>query len=156
MKLAEALLSRKALLEQIRDYSSVLIPSLSHEDGETQENDYPILLDNYNRLMTEYTNLVIAINNTNNVTLVDYDGSKVPLMHILTARDVLIIRKNVFANVDMYGAGRNKAVYGVVTVSIIRDVEPKEIKSQLNNIEKQLRQLEVIIQSANWNTDLVA
>jgi hypothetical protein len=154
MKLAEALLNRKSLLEKINNFSATIEPSLHHEDGEVQDADYNVLITEFQDAVAEYIDLVIRINLTNNATLIEFNGVKMFIMRAIALKESFTLTKNLFTNLG-YRRQPKKAVYGQTTVDIIHDVPQSHIKNELNRGEKSIRELDVIIQTANWSTELL-
>lgn len=151
MKLAEGLVLRadtKKRIEQLRERlkSSALV-----QEGEEPPENPQELLSELKRLLDQFTILVQRINRTNLQATLS-DGKT--LTTALAERDTFSLYHNVLettataATPKFDRAGRSE-IKKVATVKVA------DLRRQLDEIARQRRELDTLIQSANWTTDLL-
>lgn len=151
MKLAEGLVLRadtKKRIEQLRERlkSSALV-----QDGEEPPENPQELLVELKRLLEQMTTLIQRINRTNlQATLPD--GKT--LTDALAERDTLALHFNVLettatAATPKFDRVNRSEIKKVATVKVA------DLRRQTDEIARQRRELDTLIQSANWTTDLL-
>jgi len=152
MKLAEALLERKSLKDQISALKERAI-----NDARVQEGDQPAekpedLVAEINKQAERLEKLVIAINRTNARAQLP-DGSSI--MEAIARRDMLKLRHQVAkdlaeAAVPERGGWRltRSEVKFQPTIDIAR------WRREADSLAKAYRDLDAAIQAANWTIDL--
>ena len=150
MKLANALSQRSELQERIRQLENRL-----HNNARVQEGGAPaeVTQGMLSQLATSYARLeqlIAAINRTNSCTLVD--GT--PLSDLLARRDCW---KNKLRGLRDFldSASELTSRRTAGEIKIRSTVNVREMQKQLDQRAKELRELEEIIQEANWTTELV-
>lgn len=151
MKLAEALIERKALKTKMEELKSRI-----YKNAQTQEGNEPAeqpleLLSQLREESFKFEKLVIRINKTNNDTLLD---EKSTLMEALTQRDMLKYEHFILTNLA------NKATpatdrYSKREIKFISTIDVKQIRKKADDVAKRYRRLDVKIQEKNWLTDLL-
>ncbi|HHW39747.1 MAG TPA: DIP1984 family protein [Syntrophomonadaceae bacterium] len=153
MKLAEALLERKSLKDQISALKERAI-----NDARVQEGDEPAekpedLVAEINKLAGRLEKLVIDINRTNARAKLP-DGSSI--MEAIARRDMLKLRHQVAkdlaeAAVPERGGWRltRSEVKFQPTIDIAR------WRREADALAKAYRELDAAIQAANWTIDLI-
>ncbi len=153
MKLAEALLERKSLKDQISALKERAI-----NDARVQEGDEPAekpedLVAEINKLAGRLEKLVIDINRTNARAQLP-DGSSI--MEAIARRDMLKLRHQVAkdlaeAAVPERGGWRltRSEVKFQPTIDIAR------WRREADALAKAYRELDAAIQAANWTIDLI-
>jgi hypothetical protein len=151
MKLAEALIERKALKTKMEELKSRI-----YKNAQTQEGDEPTeqpleLLNQLHEESVKFEKLIVRINKTNNDTLLN---DKSTLMEALAKRDMLKYEHFILTNLA------NKATpatdrYSNREIKFISTIDVKEIRKKADDIAKQYRLIDVKIQEKNWLTDLV-
>jgi hypothetical protein len=151
MKLAEALIERKALKTKMEELKSRI-----YKNAQTQEGDEPTeqpleLLNQLYEESVKFEKLIVRINKTNNDTLLN---DKSTLMEALAKRDMLKYEHFILTNLA------NKATpatdrYSNREIKFISTIDVKEIRKKADDIAKQYRLIDVKIQEKNWLTDLV-
>jgi hypothetical protein len=150
MKLAEALILRgdmqkkvASLRERIAQYAVVQKGDKPHEDPQK-------LLKEVAGVIGEQETLVYQINRANL-------GAKLPDGRTLTAalahRDALTARHSVIkAAID--GAKQQQPRYGLKEIKWVATVDVPKLQKQADELAKQIRELNVQIQAANWAIEL--
>jgi hypothetical protein len=152
MKLAEALLlraDRARVLEQLRARSQA---AARYQEGEAPLEDANSLLAQADAVLNELQDLIRQINRTNAATLLT--GSTT-LTDALAERDVLKLRHafvNGLADAATGARGNRQLRSELRTLSA---VNVPELRDQTNAIARRMRELDALIQEANWTHDLI-
>lgn len=151
MKLAEALLERSDLQKRIERLQSRIVANASYQEGEPPAEDAAELLEECSRAIDDLESLVTAINATNSVTVAE-DGRT--LTALLSTREALRLRHTVFTRAADASAGT--AGYRQMRSELrqISALPVKGIRAEADEVARQLRDLDVIIQRTNWEADL--
>lgn len=153
MKLAEALLERKSIKEQI-----VALKERAINDARVQEGDEPVekpdeLVTEINKLVKRLEKLVIAINKTNISTKLAEGKS---IMEAIARRDMLKLRYQVAK--DLADAAVTERSGWRVTRSEVKfqsTIDVPRWRREADALAKDYRELDAAIQAANWTTDLI-
>ncbi len=151
MKLAEALIERKALKIKMEELKSRIYKNAQAQEGESPAEEPMELLEQLHNESLNFENIVVRINKTNNETLLNDDST---LMEALTKRDMLKYEHFILGNLA------NKATpatdrYSNREIKFISTVDIKEIRKKADDIAKQYRLLDAKIQEKNWMTELL-
>jgi hypothetical protein len=158
MKLAEALLlraDRKRAYEQLKARAQA---NARFQEGEEPAEDASALLARAEETATEFEQLIGDINRTNAVTRLD-DGRT--LTDALAERDVLRLRYALLSGVADAGSGQvnSPQQFGVrqmrSELKLLSAVPVADLRERANDVARRHRELDAVIQQANWNTDLV-
>jgi hypothetical protein len=149
MKLAEALSVRADLQKRIAQLKGRL-----KDNSKVQEGDDPledpkelwIELENY---LTQLENLIYRINVTNMHTM--HNGQT--LTKLIAVKDVLALRVSLMREVLKHTSEREDR-YGRQEIKYIRTVNVAELRQKVDSYSRQLRELDVEIQSLNWAIEL--
>lgn len=152
MKLAEALLERKTIKERI-----VALKERAVSDARVQEGDHPaenpeVLFKEITELVSSMEQLIVAINRTN-IEAVLSDGRS--LMEAIAARDMCKLLYDIVKQVA--DAAANDRSSWRVTRSEIKSVptiDVQEWRKKADTYAKQYRELDAMIQAANWEVHL--
>ena len=151
MKLAEALIERASAqkrLEQLRQRAQR--NALIQEGAEPAEQP-AALLEEFERTAARLTALIAAINVTNTGAALA-DGTS--LTAALARRDVLKLRHATYrdlaeaATVDQHRYMRSE-------LRFVATVDVAETQRRADDLARELRELDLAIQRANWETDLI-
>lgn len=150
MKLAEALMERSDLKTRIEQLAARL-----NENAKVQEGDEPAenpaeLLDEINRLYARLERLMTLVNLTNARTLSDGE----PLTALLARRDCLSGRIRQLRDF-LACASANVSRGTRAEIRVVSTVNVKEYQKRADDLARDLRELDVKIQSLNWTTDLM-
>ena len=150
MKLAEALIQRtdcKKRMEQLKERMS---NNARVQEGEQPAEDALILLRQYDRIATEFEDLVRKINRTNLAARIDAEQS---LTDALAKRDVLRLRYRTYSELaDAATVILDR--YSRSEIPLRSAVDVTELRDQAHQIAAQCRVLEGAIQKLNWEVDL--
>lgn len=150
MKLSEALIIRSDLQKRAEQIRTRLIANAKVQEGDkTIENPAEILAE-LKQVLSDLGNIIKKINLTNSVIK---DGNKT-MTELLADRDVLLMEIKI--KQDFLTAARNKIDrYSNKEIKILSSVDVKKEQTQLDKLSKELRELDVKIQSLNWQSDLI-
>jgi len=150
MKLAEALIERADLKKQVEQ-----IIKRMKDDARVQEGDSPIedisdLLSVYESMSEKLEGLIVRINKTNGVTMLD----GISLADAIARRDCLkarigayrAVREAALAKPDRYT--RNEIKY-------VRTVDIAKLQRVIDDYSRQYRELDTKIQERNWSAELL-
>jgi hypothetical protein len=167
MKLAEALLEKKALGARITDLNrrfseaalveeptiGLGLPGLVADDDERE--DAAALLISLHSAFHRWEALTVSINTSNNSTMV---GERT-MMQALAHRDALKSQIQHFANIKEQIRGRNQSrrMYGenAPKMLVAPGVSLAYFTKLVDDLSQELRLLDTSIQAANWAFDLV-
>jgi len=152
MKLAEALIERKAITLKIQDIqgriNSNMIVNVGDEPVENPEDLLKQLVD----LVCELGNLIKRINETNNTALVE-NGDTITVS--IVNRDMLNMRHKQLESIIMQSSRINQSRYTKDDIKEICLLNVNEIRKEMDSISKSYRELDTLIQAANWGSNLV-
>ena len=144
MKLAEALSIRADLQNRIDQLKSRLKYSAKVQEGDQPSENVNELYKELDECLSQFEVIVYRINRTNMQTV--HEGET--LTQMIARKDALKMRdllKHVVEN-DRYG--RQEIKY-------VRTVDVGELRKVTDNYSKQLRNLDMKLQSLNWSVDLI-
>jgi len=149
MKLAEALQERADLNIKINQLSDRIENNALVVDGEAPVEDPVALMQELNECLDRLEYIIRQINYTNCKTILDGYS----LTDLIAQRDVLKQKRSLYK--DIYYAGsqstnrtRNSEIKIVSTIDVV------SIQKQIDEISKEIRRVDNIIQAANWAIDL--
>jgi len=150
VKLGEALARRAELqtrLTQVRD--RLRVTALVQEGDEPAEDPQP-LLSELDAIASELETLIAAINATNAQTRLD---SGMTLTEALARRDVLgLLHGALKAVAD--ATAQQQARYSRSEIRLVRTFDVAAVRTRVDQLARERRQLDVEIQNANWTVDL--
>lgn len=150
MKLAEALGLRSDLQKRISQLEERLKTNVRIQEGEEPAENPDSLFKELNTALAQLEDLIFRINLTNMETVVQGEV----LTSLIARKDVLSLRISVLRNVLSEAAGSNNR-YSVNEIRYVRTVNVAELQKYIDDLSRKLRELDVRIQQANWNTDLL-
>lgn len=154
LKLAEALLlraDRRRTFEQLRNRGQA---AARYQEGEEPPEDANALLIEAEEALDELETLIRRINNTNSATTLA-DGRT--LTAALAERDALSLRYALLSGLADAGAGNPQGRIGRQMRSELRvltAVPVAELRDRADGVAQRHRELDALIQQANWTTDL--
>ena len=131
MKLAQALILRSDTQKRIEQLKVRLLSNAKVQENESPSEDPKLLLKELDKLTSELFTLICSINLTNSSA--KFDGMS--LTEMIAKKDALTLKANVlreFATVDV-----------------------SALQKQVDALSKEIRELEMKLQEANWSVDLV-
>jgi hypothetical protein len=152
MKLAEALVERKAAQQKIAELSERLQRAALVQEGETPAEAPATLLAELSEVAARLQALIVAINATNSrATLAD----GVTLTAAIARRDVLRMRQGVLdALLRSVGSPQYRA--RGAEIKFVPTVAVPELQRQRDALAREYRELDTAIQAANWAVELLA
>ena len=150
MKIAEALIERADIQKRIEQLRDRLSSNALVQEGEEPAEDPTSLLSELDRLEKRLCELVARINLTNANTV----SSGMTVTEMLALRDCLAQKNDIMR--DFLRAASQKWMRGRGSEIVVKStVSVSELQKQVDDISKQLRELDTRIQGINWNTDLI-
>ena len=150
MKLANALSQRSELQTRMNQLISRLNNNAQVQEGEQPAEDPEELLKELDEGYARLEKLISAINRTNNSTRVD--GGET-LSDLLARRDCLKGRLSALRNfLDNASALVHRRT--VSEIKVKSTVNVRVLQKQVDELAKQLRELDETIQEKNWTTEI--
>ena len=155
MKLAEALARRADATRRVEQLRSRVVHNARFQEGEEPAEDAAALLVEAAEVLDQLEDLIRRVNLTNSAADLGADGT---LTDALARRDVLRLRHSVLAAAADAAAGRDEHGYGRQMRSELRMLSAlpvAELRREADGVARDLRDLDVRIQRANWEVDLL-
>ena len=150
MKLAEALILRADIQKRIEQLKSRLAYNAKVQEGERPSEEPNALLAELDALSGELERLIVQINLTN--CTAKTDGKS--LTELIAKRDVLTLKAGALRAFAQVAAQKIDA-YSRSEIKILSTVDVAALQKQVDELAKQIRQLDTTLQGANWQTDLI-
>jgi hypothetical protein len=150
MKLAEALLLRADLQKKLASLRERLTQNAIVQEGERPAENPDELLTQAARVLDQLEILIFKINQAN----LEYrlkDGAS--LTAALAKRDVLVLRHSALEAVAS-AAARPPDRYGMKEIKWLPTIDVARLRKQVDDLAKQIRELNGAIQEANWNVEI--
>ncbi|MET8282624.1 DIP1984 family protein [Micromonospora sp. NPDC005174] len=153
MKLAEALAVRADAARRAEQLRARITASARFQEGENPAEDASALLVEVGETLDELESLIRRINRTNAASVVD--GAT--LTDALARRDVLRLRHNVVTSAAAAAAGEGQRQYRQLRseLKMIPALPVAELRRQADDLARQLREVDTLIQRTNWEVDLL-
>ena len=150
MKLAEALQERADLntrIEQLRDraQNNALV-----QEGEKPAEDPKALVKELDECLDRLEKLIAAINLTNSVT----KAGGTTLTELIARRDVLKLKLSAYRDI-IYVAGRSVTRARGTEIKIVPVLKAAELQKKADELAREIRLTDNLIQQTNWTVDLV-
>lgn len=150
MKLAEALQERADLNRRIQQLRARLVENAVVQEGELPAENPQELLGELDRCLDELEALVTRINRTN--CTAQADGKS--LTEHLSRRDALNLRLQAYRELTATASRLGHRVMGS-EIKVFSTVNVRDMQKDVDQLSKQLRLLDNLIQQTNWNTELL-
>jgi len=151
MKLAEALMERKAIKTKMNELKKRLYQNASVPEEEEPAEDPMELLEELKAETAKFEALVVRINRTNNATRFSDDMS---LMEAIIKKDMLNYLYLVHVNLADKASPIHDR-YSYREIKFIPTVDIKDIRKRADDIARDYRELNMRIQEINWETELL-
>ena len=151
MKLAEALVERKSLKDEIHNLRRRLQRVAKVQEGDVPVEDPRTLLQTVETKLDELEQRIAQINRTN---LMARLGDGRTLMEAIAERDMLLLRRGVLDEL-VEAATPEQARYSRTEIRYVPTIGVAETQKQADQIAKRYRELDAEIQALNWETELV-
>lgn len=150
MKLAEALSLRADLQKRIAQLGVRLNNNAKVQEGDRPAEDPTLLLRELEQDIAELESLIGRINHTNSQTL--HEGSS--LTQLIAKRDALSLHSSILRSF-LNSASERVDRYSSKEIRIMSTVDVAQLQKQVDSLSRELRELDVKIQSINWTVDLI-
>ncbi|BBZ15037.1 hypothetical protein MBRA_52320 (plasmid) [Mycobacterium branderi] len=139
-------------IEQLR---SRIVANARFQEGEDPAEDAAALLVEANEVLDVYETLIRRINRTNAATAIGADGT---LTDALARRDALRLRHSVVTAAADAAVGNNQPGYARQLRSELKMLPAlpvSELRARADELAREWRDLDVRIQRANWEVELL-
>ena len=150
MKLAQALMLRADTQKRIEQLKVRLLSNAKTQENESPSEDPKLLLKELDKLTSELFRLIFSINLTNSSA--KFDG--ISLTEMIAKKDALTIKANVLREFAT-SASQKVDLYSNSEIKILSTVDVAALQKQVDALSKEIRELEMKLQEANWSVDLV-
>jgi len=155
MKLSEALIQRKDLTNKINDLQNRLISNSTAYEGQAPSENPLELLTEMGNCVEELSLLIKRVNHTNNVSLIE--ETKETISDAVVRRDMLKMRMGHLETALQHSSNTKRSRYSASSdePKLVSVMEPKDLRKSLDSFYKLYRELDLLIQAANWKYDLL-
>ena len=150
MKLAQALILRADTQKRIEQLKVRLLSNAKTQENESPSEDPKLLLKELDKLTRELFTLICSINLTNSSA--KFDGMS--LTEMIAKKDALVLKANVLREFAT-SASQKVDLYSSSEIKILSTVDVAALQKQVDALSKEIRELEMKLQEANWVVDLV-
>ena len=150
MKLAQALILRSDTQKRIEQLKVRLLSNAKTQENESPSEDPKLLLKELDKLTSELFTLICSINLTNSSA--KFDG--ISLTEMIAKKDALSLKVNVLREFAT-SASQKVDLYSNSEIKILSTVDVAALQKQVDALSKEIRELEMKLQEANWAVDLV-
>lgn len=150
MKLAQALILRSDTQKRIEQLKIRLLNNAKTQENESPSEDPKLLLKELDKLTSELFRLIYSINLTNSNA--KFDGMS--LTEMIAKKDALVLKANVLREFAT-SASQKVDLYSNSEIKILSTVDVSALQKQVDALSKEIRELEMKLQEANWAVDLV-
>ena len=151
MKLAQALTERADRNRRLQELRERIVRNAQYQEGETPAENPQELLTEYRTAAADFERLIVRINTTNNQITLE-DGRS--MVEALAHRDVLKLRHALYQALAA-AATPQQDRYSKKEIRFVSAVSVKEVQQEADRLAKEHRELDALIQQANWNNDLL-
>lgn len=152
MKLAEALALRAADTRRVEQLRARITGNARFQEGEEPTENAEELLTEAGRVLDELEGLIRRINQTNAATQIGPEGT---ITDALARRDVLRIRHSLLTAAADAAAGQGMGRQLRSELKMFAALPVAGLRSQADDLARQVRELDARIQQANWQVDLL-
>ena len=155
MKIAEALALRADATRRVEQLRARIVANARYQEGEEPSEDAQALLSEAGEVLGELEVLIRRINRTNAAARIGEDGT---VTDALARRDVLRLRHSVLTAAADAAAGQNEFGRGRQLRSelkMLTTLPVARLRAQADDVARDLRELDVRIQQANWEIELL-
>ncbi len=150
MKLAEALQERADLNIRIQQLKSRLENNAFVQEGEHPAEDPNDLLNELNESVKRLEWLICCINQTN--CGISVNGQTLTAM--IAKKDALVLKMSVYRQlISTASSTASRARH--CEIKILPTVSVRELQKETDEMAKQLRNLNNLLQQTNWTTELI-
>ena len=151
MKLAEALLIRSDMQKKLAQTKGRIRNNVKVQDGDTPSEEPNALMIDASQIITELSVLIERIHRTNAIAQTDKGQS---MLTLLVERDTLEMRhKLLIEAIEAADTEADRYSHREIKWNII--VSVAGLQKQADDIAMKLRKINIVIQSNNWQIDLL-
>ena len=150
MKLAQALILRADTQKHLEQLKGRLLDNAKMQENERPSEDPKLLLEELDRLSDELFRLILAINLTNSSA--KFEG--LSLTEMIAKKDTLSQKASVLRDFAK-SASQKVDLYSNSEIKILSSVDVAMLQKQIDELSKEIRELDMKLQEANWQVDLV-
>ena len=150
MKLAQALILRADTQKRLEQLKGRLLDNAKMQENERPSEDPKLLLKELDRLSDELFRLILAINLTNSSA--KFEGAS--LTEMIAKKDTLSQKASVLREFAK-SASQKVDLYSNSEIKILSSVDVAMLQKQIDELSKEIRELDMKLQEANWSVDLV-
>ena len=153
MKLAEALALRADAARRVEQLRARVTATARYQEGETPAEDAAALLAEAGAVLGELETLIRCINRTNAATAVE-GGT---ITDALARRDILRLRHGLVTAAAGAAAGDGQRGYRQLRseLKMVSALPVAELRREADDLARQLREVDTLIQRTNWEADLL-
>ena len=151
MKLAEALLIRSDMQKKLAQLKGRIRNNAKVQEGDVPSEDPNELIINASQIISELSALIERIHRTNAIANTDKGQS---MLTLLVERDTLEMRHKLLIEV-IEAANSESDRYSHREIKWHVIISIASLQKQADDIAMKLRQINMVIQSNNWQIDLV-
>lgn len=150
MKLAEALLLRADIQKKLGSLQSRAQKYAIVQEGERPHEDPNEIFRQIEAVASELERLVFAINQAN---LQHKLPSGQTITEALAKRDNLVLRHRILQSV-LDACAKPPDRYGVKEIRWVVTIDVSSVQKQVDDLAKQIRELNAVIQETGWQVEL--
>ena len=150
MKLAEALNQRADLQKRIAQLRERLSNNVKVQEGDQPAEKPEDLFAELERSLKELETLIVRINRTNQETV--WEGKT--LTEMIAAKDVLSLHLSSLRDV-LEAANVRSDRFSRNEIKFVRTIDVNGLQKKVDDLSRDLRELDSRLQQANWMTDLL-
>ena len=154
VKLAEALALRADATRRVAQLRTRIVANARFQEGEEPSEDAAALLAEAGAVLDELEDLIMRINRTNAATQIGPEGT---ITDALARRDTLRARHSVVTDAADAAAGRGQGMGRQLRseLKILTALPVAQLRSQADDLARQIREVDSLIQQSNWQFDLL-
>ncbi len=149
-KLAEALILRADMQKRLAQLKARIERNVKVQEGDAPAENPAALMTEFEAVSAELTKTIQRINRTNSNTPL---SNGLTLADALAERDTLKLRHAMFSSIAN-AATVQQQQYSRSEIRFVSVVDVAEIQQQADSLARQHRELDALIQAANWATEL--
>ena len=149
MKLAEALLTRSEYKKRISELQSRINRNTQVQEGDKPTEDPIELINELTEVYKKLNEIIKRINYVNFNTILE---GNISLSDALVDRKLLIEKRHSLLNVATYALPNNRNSRN--EIKIISTINVAAMNQEVDNISKQIREIDTKIQAKNWTIDI--
>jgi hypothetical protein len=151
MKLAEALMERKAVKTKMEELKKRIYQNAKVQEGTAAIENPLDLISELKNETAKFERFVARINRTNNATMVTEDMS---MMEAIVKKDMLNYQHFVLVNLADK-ATPSEARYSQREIRDVPNVEIGQVRKMADEAAREYRKLDSLIQESNWKVELI-